>query len=391
MRRRRSLQPRPRRQSPREQRSWSSVNMSESSIIAARLQMARAGDVNTLARHLDATAHEVHIDAADVSLAVDKRSNALQAACWSGNAAAVALLLGRGANPDATRQHNGGTCLCIAAHAGHCAVVRALAAHGAQINLPNDNGASPVLIAAEHGHLETLAALLAMGADPDVPDSKGCSPCYIATSRGHLGCLRVLRAYGADLDAATKDDRAAPLHIAVGRGRLSAFELLLDAGARTDLLVVGEARKEWSIRQLIMAKFGLHAATRQAFLDPLAIVEDVAPVVAARQRLSWMGRRVGAVADLTTDLKRLVGERMLPHRARLAVCRRAIAERDAVADAAAEPDEARVERGACEDRGGAAAEPQRLARSAAASGRIIDRRNEKKRRLAADTHADPDA
>ena len=113
-------------------------------------------------------------------------------------------------------------------------------------------------------------------------------------------------------------------------------------------------------------------------------------MVAARQRLSWMGRRVGAVADLTTDLKRLVGERMLPHRARLAVCRRAIAERDAVADAAAEPDEARVERGACEDRGGAAAEPQRLARSAAASGRIIDRRNEKKRRLAADTHADPD-
>ena len=364
--------------------------MSESSIIAVRLQMARAGDVNMLARHLDATTHDVHIDAADVSLPVDKRSNALQAACWCGNAAAVALLLGRGANPDAARQHNGGTCLCIAAHAGHCAVVRALAAHGAQINLPNNNGASPAFIAAEHGHLKTLAALLAMGADPDVPDSKGCSPCYIATSRGHLACLSVLQAYGADLDAVTKDDRAAALHIAVGRGRLSAFELLLDAGARTDLLVVGEARREWSIRQLIMAKFGLHAATRQAFLDPLVIAEDVAPMVAARQRLSWMGRRVGAVADLTTDLKRLVGARMLPHRARLAVSRRATAE--SVADAAAaEPDAAGVERGACGDRVGGA-ETHRLPRSAAAaSAQVIDRRNEKKRRLAPDAHADPDA
>eukprot|EP01043_Picozoa_sp_COSAG02_P078380 COSAG02_NODE_17616_length_991_cov_1.097534_1_plen_264_part_01 len=261
------------------------TNMTASSIIAERLQIARVGDVNALAQHLDVTTQQVHVDASDESLEIDKRSNALQAACWSGNVGAVSVLLRRGANPDATRQHNGGTCLCIAAHAGHCIVVRELVDYGAQLNLPNNNGASPVFIAAEHGHTKTVAALLSMGASPDVPDNKGCSPCYIATSRGHVGCLSVLRAYGANLDAVTKGDRAAPLHIAVARGRLSAFEMLLDAGARTDLLVLNESRREgapveWSIRQLVMAKFGLHAATRQAFLDPLSIAENDAPVVA---------------------------------------------------------------------------------------------------------------
>lgn len=369
--------------------------MTESSIISERLKMVRAGDVSTLAQHLDATTQQVHIDASDQSLAIDKRSNALQAACWSGNVGAVSVLLSRGANPDAARQHNGGTCLCIAAHAGHSAVVRELVDHGAQLNLPNNNGASPVFIASEHGHTETVAVLLSMGASPDLPDNKGCSPCYIATSRGHVGCLSVLRKYGANLDAVTKDDRAAPLHIAVGRARLSAFEMLLDAGARTDLLVLNESRREdapaeWSIRQLVMAKFGLHAATRQAFLDPLSIAEDEAPVVAARQRLSWMGRRIGA-ADLTTDLKRLIGERLLPHRARLAVSRRFIAETNRIhADGIA--DAAKPDNSACESAAGAVAETRRLTSStAAAQRRVVDPRNEKKRRVAASSvHAVPD-
>jgi hypothetical protein len=273
--------------------------------------------------------------------------------------------------------------------------------HGAQLNLPNNNGASPVFIAAEHGHTQTVAALLSMGASPDVPDNKGCSPAYIATSRGHLGCLNALHAYGANLDAVTKEDRAAPLHIAVGRGRLSAFEMLLDAGARTDLLVLNTSRGEglpveWGIRQLVIAKFGLHAATRQAFLDPLTIAEDDAPVVAARQRLSWMGRRMGT-ADLTKDLKRLVAERMLPHRARLAVSRRATAEMGrSYADVlayAAESDEAAAERAACDDVSRAAAGTWHPSRSAiAAHRRVVDLRNEKKRRVArSSAHAVLDA
>jgi hypothetical protein len=313
----------------------SSLGMSKAIIMAQRLSLAREGDADRLAAHLDATGPEVHIDTADESLPVEKRSNALQAACWAGKVDAVALLLQRGADPNAQRQHNGGTCTCIAAHAGHSAVVTALATGGAELDRPNTNGASPVFIAAEHGHTGALCTLLTLGADPDEADRQGCSPCYIAASRGHVDCLDMLRAHGADLDAAAKEDHAAPLHIAVARGRLSAFVMLLDAGARTDQPVLrqggpGVSHPSWTLRQLIMAKFGLHANTRQAFLEPLSVAEEVAPLVAAAQRLAWMGRRIGvarggerASAHLTLDLKRLVGQRMLPQRARLDVAKRA--------------------------------------------------------------------
>ena len=290
-----------------------------------RLQLVRAGEVDALAAHLDGTLGEVGIDDASAG-PVERRSNALQAACWAGQAAAVSLLVSRGASVDVVREHNGGSPLCIAAHAGHADVVRLLARGGALLERANRNGATPAFIAAEHGRDAALRALLQLGADADAPDGQGCTPCYIAASRGSTGCLAVLLDHGADPDIANAE-RTAPLHIAVGRGRLSAYELLLDRGARTDLLATvprrsGSCATEWNARQLVAAKFGMHANTRVAFLEPLTVAEQVAPLVAAAQRLSWMQMARGC--GLTADLLRHVAQRLVPRRAWLAVARRAV-------------------------------------------------------------------
>jgi hypothetical protein len=313
-------------------------------VIGERLALVRAGASGSLALHMDGTA--IGIDESDQSARVDLRSNALQAACWAGQLEVASLLLGRGADPNKAREHNGGSPLCIAAHAGHAAVVRLLASSGAELNHGNINKATPVFIAAENDSEQALRALLGLGADPDLPDKTGCSPCYIAASRGHSSCLGVLRNYGADIDAAPPDG-AAPLHIAVARGRLRCFLMLIDGGARTDGLasvgrpaVMGPSGDDsspalWNLRQLIMAKYAIHANTREAFLKPLSVAEGPALLVGARQRLAWMGQRLPGGRKLTADLQRHVSQRYLAPRARLDVASRAMMQM-AVAAAPAE-------------------------------------------------------
>ena len=297
-------------------------------VMEERLRLARSGEGSELATHLDRTCDALGIDGTDAEASPERRSNALQAACWAGQAAVVSLLLRRGAGVDVVREHNGGSPLCIAAHAGHSDVVRLLARAGARLEQPNHNGATPAFIAAEHGREAALRALLLLGADANAPDAKGCTPCYIAAARGERGnteCVEALLDHGADPDVCNAE-HTVPLHIAIGRGRLRSYEMLLDCGARTDLLAPiprrsGFAAMEWTARQLVAAKFGLHANTREAFLEPLTVAEEVAPLVAAAQRLAW--KQMGRGCGLTADLVRHVAQRLVPRRARLAVARRA--------------------------------------------------------------------
>ena len=344
-------------------------------VIEERLQLARSGDVQGLEAHLEGWSMEdsdsppwtgQFVDCADGSRSEDERSNALQAACWAGQLGTARLLLRYGADPNRARQHNGATCLCIAAHAGHTPIVRLLVAAGAELNHNyNENGATPVFIAAEHGREAALRSLLLLGADPNAPDSNGCSPTYIAASRGHAGCIEILAAHGADVscgprvvwadaDASAQDAAAAgaatrqvaPIHIAIWRGRMNCFERLLDCGARADALAPAAGGGTLTVAQLIWEKYGTHANTREELLLRLEMAEGGGRLAAARQRLAWAqllvsrgaagaaaaaappaggaaaaGAAAGA-ARLTADLRRHIGERV-PSRARFQVAVRA--------------------------------------------------------------------
>jgi ankyrin repeat protein len=55
----------------------------------------------------------------------------------------------------------------LAAYHGNAAAVRALLAHGADVNRINDRGQTPLAGAVFKGEREIVTALLAAGADPD--------------------------------------------------------------------------------------------------------------------------------------------------------------------------------------------------------------------------------
>jgi ankyrin repeat protein len=89
------------------------------------------------------------------------RVQPLHAAVASRNAEVVALLLERGADPNA-RQQVGYTPLMGAASAGRTDMVQALIAAGADPSLVNDEGKTAADIAAEHGHQAIAAQLGAL-------------------------------------------------------------------------------------------------------------------------------------------------------------------------------------------------------------------------------------
>jgi ankyrin repeat protein len=91
----------------------------------------------------------------------EMRVQPLHAAVASRNAEVVALLLERGADPNA-RQQVGYTPLMGAASAGRTDMVQALIAAGADPSLVNDEGKTAADIAAEHGHQAIAAQLGAL-------------------------------------------------------------------------------------------------------------------------------------------------------------------------------------------------------------------------------------
>ena len=79
----------------------------------------------------------------------------------------------------------GQTGLMLAVSHGRMDMVRALLAHGADVNIQDDEGSTALMCASEHGHVEIVKLLLAQpGCDAKLSDSVSSSG---AASRG--GCL----------------------------------------------------------------------------------------------------------------------------------------------------------------------------------------------------------
>lgn len=69
----------------------------------------------------------------------------------------------------------GQTGLMLAVSHGRMDMVRALLAHGADVNIQDDEGSTALMCASEHGHVEIVKLLLAQpGCDATLSDSVSC-------------------------------------------------------------------------------------------------------------------------------------------------------------------------------------------------------------------------
>jgi len=134
--------------------------------------------------------------------------------------------------------------LMAATAAGDTEAVRRLLADGAEVDAraPFLNGFNdahtPLLVASRDGHGEIVRMLLGAGADINaVEPCFGAVPLHKAVYNGHADITADLVAHpGIDLDFQGATNGYTPLHDALWHGYADCVSVLLDAGARTDLV-----------------------------------------------------------------------------------------------------------------------------------------------------------
>jgi ankyrin repeat protein len=147
--------------------------------------------------------------------------------------AAVALLVGAGAKPDAINDL-GVFPLSLACANGSSAMVKQLIAAGSSIRSALPNGESPVMTCARTGAVEAIRVLAGRGADVNAREShRGQTALMWAAGGKQPGAVQALIGLGADVNARSTSGFT-PLMFAAREGDPESARLLLDAGARID-------------------------------------------------------------------------------------------------------------------------------------------------------------
>jgi uncharacterized protein len=94
----------------------------------------------------------------------------------------------------------GRTPMHYAAATGDASAIAALLSRGANVNATDDNGWSPLHFSTQENRLEISRVLLAAGANVDAVDTNGNTPLSNAvfSSKGRGDLIELLRTYGAD-------------------------------------------------------------------------------------------------------------------------------------------------------------------------------------------------
>ncbi|XP_041637137.1 ankyrin repeat and SOCS box protein 15b isoform X2 [Cheilinus undulatus] len=225
------------------------------------------------------------------------KRTALHEAAKMGCPAVVMLLLRHGAKVAAKDAH-GVTPLGIAAEFGNTEVLEILIQHGGDVNAQASNGDTVLYDAAGNGNLDCVQLLLKHGANPNVASYAcqlpihraayeghilalktlipittkrairlaGHSPVHSAADGGQPQCLELLLQKGYDVNALLGmhisenygDLRKSPLYFAVSNGDVTCAEMLLAAGARTDLdplqcILVAVRAERYELVQLLLS------------------------------------------------------------------------------------------------------------------------------------------
>ncbi|XP_040928021.1 KN motif and ankyrin repeat domain-containing protein 1a isoform X2 [Betta splendens] len=107
----------------------------------------------------------------------------------------VEELFGKG-DVNARASQAGQTGLMLAVSHGRMDMVRALLAHGADVNVQDDEGSTALMCASEHGHVEIVKLLLAQpGCDATLSDNDESNALSIALEAGHKDIAVLLYAH----------------------------------------------------------------------------------------------------------------------------------------------------------------------------------------------------
>jgi ankyrin repeat protein len=131
-----------------------------------------------------------------------------------------------------------------AAQAGDLPALRAALAAGADVEQrwpiigSFDDGHTPLLIASRNGHVDLVRELIAAKADVNAIEPVfGAVPLHKATYNGHAQITELLaKADGVNLNYQGPSNGYTPLHDALWHAKADCASILLDAGARTDIV-----------------------------------------------------------------------------------------------------------------------------------------------------------
>ncbi|MBI4028527.1 MAG: ankyrin repeat domain-containing protein [Verrucomicrobia bacterium] len=154
----------------------------------------------------------------------------MMAAVMHRDAAEVAALLKRGANPN-ERRRDGATLLMIAAQRGSTDLVRILLENGADIHAGTAGGETALFRASKAGKTDVVKVLLERGADVNAKTAGGLTALIPAIRGGHTETALALLHHGADANAREEPQGDTAFAAAARGGQLDLARALIAAGA----------------------------------------------------------------------------------------------------------------------------------------------------------------
>lgn len=169
-----------------------------------------------------------------ISKQKDDRTNKFLFAASRGDLRVVSIMLDQGFDPNSA-DYDFRTALMVSAVKGNNEVVKKLLECDANPNLVDWNGSSALYEAVRHGHDDTIDILLKAGAQLCIEESLISSMLCQTIYHGNMSRLKKLLKAKINVDAVDYDKRAA-VHIAAAEGNLPALKLLVEYGAKVNVL-----------------------------------------------------------------------------------------------------------------------------------------------------------
>lgn len=173
----------------------------------------------------------------DFSIPNRQGLTALHSAILRVNYTAVRLLIDAGAQvPNEECHFAGRTLLSDAVVAGDLEMVELLLDGGARTDAADTYDMQPLHHAASKGDLDAIQLLIDRGADLEAISMIG-TPLHEAADPGHADAVKLLLRNGADPSAVNEHNGWTATWLAASEGRPDVAKLLVDAGARDDILL----------------------------------------------------------------------------------------------------------------------------------------------------------